>query len=77
MMNILTSFRFYGALALFSFNKVEGHGRGAPQQACISMFPEGHGVPAQNYISPYTVETNVKSKNGITGKDITSYRAMQ
>ena len=67
-MNKLFSFLFFGAFNIL-FCEVEGYGSGAPQQACFSMFPEGHGVPAQNYRSPYTLETDVKIKDGITGKD--------
>ena len=47
---------------------VEGHRNGAPKEACKSMFPSGHGVTAQKSRPPYTLETEVKSKDGIAGK---------
>ena len=47
---------------------VKGHRNGAPKEACKSMFPSGHRVAAQTSKSPYTLETEVKSKDGITGK---------
>ena len=47
---------------------VEGHRNGAPKEACKSMFPSGHGVAAQASTPPYTLEAEVKSKDGITGK---------
>ena len=47
---------------------VVGHRNGAPKEACKSMFPSGHEVDAQTSKSPYTLETEVKNKDGITGK---------
>ena len=47
---------------------VQGHRNGAPKEACKSMFPSGHRVSAQASTPPYTLETEEKSKDGITGK---------
>ena len=68
-MSQLASFLFLGTLIILPFHEVEGRGSGAPQRACQDMFPAGHGVPAQNSRSPYVLDTDVKSKDGNTGKE--------